>query len=401
MFKPTTCFAILLLTSQLSAAQLPPVSQNTWNYLNQVYKALDNDDYSRALAALDKAIKQAPGSQYERALIWRTQGSVYQLAGKPEKAAHALNQALDTHALPMSMAVQTAMELAGNLLARRQYKPAISLLQHWISESPDPPANLHILLAKIYTQQANYAKAVEPLYAALRKNPAPPDDWHRLAVAIHYELKQYGRCIPFLKKLMDRHPGESRYWLQLSSVHQLNKQPLKAIAVLEAAHAARILTGKRHLLRLASLYLEQDMPNKAAWFLDDVLKTGRLRSTAYHWSLLAHSWRQARELPNASEALRKAASLSDDGKLWVQLAYLYQEQENWEKCHAAARAALKKDNLQDPGKAHMLLGIASTHLDKPAAALTAFRAAKNFENTEPQASQWLNWLDSNLIGANL
>jgi len=393
--------ALLLVTLPGLADRLPPVSQETWNQLNRAYTALEQNNHKAALKSLDQAIRHATTSQYEKALIWRTRGSVLQLAGRPKAAAAALGKALDTHALPIELAVQTAMELAGNLITRKQYDQAISLLEHWIEESPDPPAELYLLLAQIYATQAMYTKAAQPLKKALQKNPTPPDHWHQLAVAVHYQLKQYGHCLSHLQKLLHKHPKDADYWLQLASVHQLNNQPEKAIAALEAAYHQKLLKTEQEKMMLTSLYLQHDMPFKAALFLDELLRSGQIADNTRHWSLLSQSWYQARDLKKSSTALEEAARRSDNSDLWLQLARLYQAQENWLASKAAVQTALAKGKLSDPEQAYMILGIASAHLNETKIARDAFRQARNFSDTRQQAGQWLNWLDNELIGANL
>ena len=103
-----------------------------------------------------------------------------------------------------------------------------------------------------------------------------------------------------------------------------------------------------------------------------------------------HNEEEEREVDNrALEPLTKAANGSEDGELFVRLAQIRIEREEWAPCVSALRKALGKSGLRDPGQAHLLSGICQTRAKNWDGARDAFARAKRHNKTAEQATQWL------------
>jgi tetratricopeptide (TPR) repeat protein len=92
--------------------------------------------------------------------------------------------------------------------------------------------------------------------------------------------------------------------------------------------------------------------------------------------------------------LQRASALSGDGKLDVRRGTLLVALERWDEAVQALEAGLLKGKMDDPGRAHLLLGIASNALGNPERAVTSFKNAKTSPNTRRSATQWLTYLQA-------
>jgi len=104
---------------------------------------------------------------------------------------------------------------------------------------------------------------------------------------------------------------------------------------------------------------------------------------------LGDAYLRARELNKALNPLMKAADLDAKGNIWIRVAQIHLEQENWGKASVALGNAIKKGKLTDTGNAHLLLGIAHFRTNKHKAARKSFEQAMKFKNTKNSAKQWL------------
>jgi tetratricopeptide (TPR) repeat protein len=115
--------------------------------------------------------------------------------------------------------------------------------------------------------------------------------------------------------------------------------------------------------------------------------------------MLSNSWIAAREYEAAVDPLERAASLSDDGELYVRLAQVHVQRENWDGATGALRKALEKGHLDQTGDAHLLMGIALYSDKKTSEARRWFASASDFESSAKEARVWLGHIDQELAAA--
>ena len=104
-------------------------------------------------------------------------------------------------------------------------------------------------------------------------------------------------------------------------------------------------------------------------------------------------WLLAYEYRRALDPLARAASLTPDGKLYVRLATLQAQLEEWSGVVDSIRLAFDKGELERPGQAQLLLGIALYSQGKPAEARPWFERAATSSDARKEASAWLEQFD--------
>src|SRR3990172_4553574 len=131
----------------------------------------------------------------------------------------------------------------------------------------------------------------------------------------------------------------------------------KALVFLQLADRQGMLTEDEDLRRLAQLMLARDLPHPAAQLLERSFEEKRIEEDSNSYELLSTAWIQARDFDRALEHLKRAAELASDGKLFVRLAQVYLQREEWKDAQASVQRALEKGGLPSPGDAQVLMGI--------------------------------------------
>jgi tetratricopeptide (TPR) repeat protein len=368
----------------------PSVSPYLYKKLTQVEKLIGQKAYSRAVQTLKNLSGDVEG--YEQAVVLRSLSSVYALQEKYSQAAKFLDQALKLKAFPDKQAFQARLNLAQLYMATNQYSRAIKTLEPWLTRHQSLDTETHAMLANAYAQLKQYRKALPHIQQAIRQNKKPPEAWYQLNLALYYELNQYQAAARLLEKLLYHYPDKKDYWSQLASVYQQLRQYPKAVSIKYLMYKTQQLNSEKEILDLVNLFIYAGAPYKGGRILQQSFKSGKVRQTSKNWETLANAWRQAREADLALVALSKASALSGKGQLYLQLAQIYIEKEDWSKAINAAQKALQKGGLRNPGQAYVLLGISHYEREHYPKAIKAFQSAARYKQQKKMARQWLQFL---------
>ena len=198
-----------------------------------------------------------------------------------------------------------------------------------------------------------------------------------------------------LETLVGLHPRKA-YWLQLSAVYAETGNYEKALATMVLAYEQGLLTEERELTHLAQLYLYNRIPYQATRVLERGIADGQIRGTVDSWRLLADAWLAARERAKAEKPLEQAASRAPNGDLYLRLARVQIENDEWTAARKSLTRAIEKGGLADPGNAHLLLGIASARDSMWPEAGRAFQVAAGYDKTQKAAKDWLVEVEAEL-----
>jgi len=369
-----------------------------WAYerLQRAHAALAGGDFTACRAALDELQRNAEQlNDHERALTWQTYGYVQASQEDYAAAVASFERSLAAGGLPEAAQQDVRFNLAQLYVQVKRYDDAIDTFRVWFEAAEDPPASAYYLLAMTYVQKDEHAKALAPARLAVSKTAEPKEAWLQLLLSLLIEQEQFAEALPVASRLVARFPKKT-HWLQLSGVHSRLGQHREALGALEAAYEQGMLTSQDEVVRLAQLYLFNQVPYRGAEVLAEALRAKRIAGSAETWELLANAWLQARERERARLALERAARLSSDGELWMRLAQVQLDQEQWAAARESLGAALRKGGLKNPGQMQLLLGIANASEERWHEARAAFEAAQHHDATRKVASQWLASVDGEL-----
>jgi tetratricopeptide (TPR) repeat protein len=127
--------------------------------------------------------------------------------------------------------------------------------------------------------------------------------------------------------------------------------------------------------------------------LEEAMERGEVEETFDSWDLVSACWMLAgKHHEKVINALRKADALSKKGDTALRLGQYYLELEMYQDAEISIRRAISIGTEQD-GTAWLLLGIALYHMNNYEDAIRAFHRAKEYEDVERAASQWLELME--------
>ncbi len=356
--------------------------------LSAAHEALAREKYDEALVALEEMKARSSLNAYEQALLGQTYGYIYASQGKYAPAVEAFEACLSLGGLPDEVQRNTQYNLAQLYVVQERFDDAVRVFQEWFSKTENPSADAHYVYAIALYQKGDRSAALAQGELAIEKAKKPVQAWLQLVLALYFENKEYQKAIGVLETLVSLFPKKI-YWIQLSAAYAQLDDQKKALAVLALARAQGMLTEGRELIHLAQLYLYNDIPYQAGQVLEEGLATGKVEATPDTWRLLSEAWVNARERGKAQGPLEQAAAGSATGDLYVRLAQIQIDREEWRAASQSLTRAIQKGKLTDPGSVQLLLGIASASAEQWQQARVAFQAAAQFEKNRLTAEAWL------------
>lgn len=377
---------LLLLGSQAYSATL---SERTYKRLTAVHELMGESKYKEALKRLDDLLPRVRKHKYEYATIMQTYGFAYAAQDKYKKAIAAFREALKTEALPDQVQKSMRYNLAQLYAAASDWKSAAKAYEQWLLTAEKPSADSYAFGATIYAQLKQYGKAIPKIKKAIALTKKPRENWYQLLLSMLYQKKQYAEASQVLESMVAFWPEKKQYWKQLSGVYFTLKKSRKSLAVLELARRQGFLENERDLMNLVNMYLLQGIPYKAAKLMEKEMQAGRIQRTGKNLQKLGEAWMRAKEVDAALKELQAAAQAQKKGLLYLRLAQLYTDKENWAKVIELSNQALAAGGLKNPGDAYMLKGMAQYETGRKKSAVASFSKALKYSKSKRQASQWI------------
>ncbi|MBK8013125.1 MAG: tetratricopeptide repeat protein [Deltaproteobacteria bacterium] len=362
----------------------------------QIVKAQDyikKQQYEKATKVLEKMQRRLRLNNHEKSLVQQTFGFLYASQEKFPKAIEALNRCLELRALPKPTLLNIEYNLGQIYFATKKFKQAADTLEEWLKKSKNPAPSAIFTAAAANYQAHRYDRAAKYAQDAISRDKSKPDGWLQLLLASQMELKRFREASATLQTIVSRHPSRKTYWIQLASVYAQMNDDARALAVYELAYQKGVLNESSEIINLTQRMIQQGVPQKGAPILEGAIASGLVKPTQDNLTLLATAWQHARERDRAMEPLARAAQAAKDGSLFVRLAQIQLEKEDWTAAARSIERALKKGGLRHPGQAYLTLGIARFNAQKKKQAQQAFRQALADEDSKNAASGWLAFIE--------
>lgn len=381
----------LLITAVDARSQF--VSETVYRAITAADQLAEKNRAEEALDKLREILGKSTLSLYERSVLNRMAGVIYANSGKDAEAAGYFEQVLHDAQLPEDLLRQTRYHLAYIYTQQEKYSDVLPLLEPAAQRQPELTAEESFILAFAYLglEQASRALPWAERTLQLSDDAELPEHYLNLAINTNLMLERHLRAEELLDQAVRRYPGSTNYWRQLVAVRLELREETQALATMELGYLQGALAQPQDLTSLAHLYLQKDMPYQAAGIFQQLINRGDNEDGELHrW--LAIALEQAREYASAIPHLAKAAQASKDGQLFLQLARLHVELEDWTAASRTIARALAKGHLKNPAGARLLQGIIHVQLNEIAAAERSFLYCLDFKETREQALQWLESL---------
>jgi tetratricopeptide (TPR) repeat protein len=182
----------------------------------------------------------------------------------------------------------------------------------------------------------------------------------------------------------------------LSHMYGEQKKEAEQLSAMDTAYIQDMLDKGQEQITMAYLYLNAEVPYKAAKVMDKGLKDESIESKSKNYEILGNSWRQAQEIEKAIPAMELASAKSDAGELYARLGNVYLDGDQFKKAISSINKGLKRGGVKRPDTARLVLGTAYFNDKQYNNARKAFKAAAKDERSEKYATQWLKYLENEL-----
>jgi tetratricopeptide (TPR) repeat protein len=257
-------------------------------------------------------------------------------------------------------------------------------------------------MATVYYQMKEYDKAINQMQLGIqiaeeRGTTVKEQQWSLLTF-LYFEKEDWPNVIETLKVLVEKFP-KREHWVRLAGVYGQEGFEKEQMYSLEAAYTAGFLEKKTDFTNLAGLLMQEEVPYRAAKVLVAGFKAEAIEPDTTNLQALGQAWQLSQEVDNAIEAYEGAAKLSEDGKIYERLSYLYLEDDQFDRCVDSATGALDKGGLRKAQSVYIVKGMCQYNLDKLTAARDSFvqcrRVARREEDKANQrvCGQWITFID--------
>lgn len=379
--------------------QAQAVSKEVYDKIAKAQEQVDAKDYQGALRALNNLYNPDKLTEYEQANVLNYIGFIYYNMEDIPNAIRTYERMIAIPSLEPQMGKQTTYTLAQLYTMEEQYQKALNTLDKWFILEPNPAPDPFILKAQNLYQLSRYKDMIEPIENAMRiareRNKTVKEDWYVLLNFAYFQDENYRMVRDIQKILLETWP-KKRYWFSLAGAYTELGEDNNLIAAYGSAHDQGMLEKESELVTMAQLYMQAEVPYKAATLIENEMGAGRVPKNAKNYRLLSQAWMLSQEDERAVPALKEAARLSDDGELDVRLGNTYLNLGQYDECIAAVRAGLRKGGLKSPDNANISLGMCLYNKRQYNDAISAFRAASKTQRSRKISQQWIRVIEADV-----
>ncbi len=387
---------------QRKTRRTPALRNKVYEKLAAAQAALEIKDFATARKTLDGMLEAGGKNElnsYELANVYNLYAFIYYSEEDYDGALRAYRNVIKQPDIPLALEINTRFTVAQLYFVQEKWQRGIDELLDWFELNESPSESAYVLLAQGYYQLKDYRKALLNVEKAISmykgKNRIPKEQWYNLARFLYFDKNDITSAVNILEELIKYYP-KKQYWVQLSHLYGEQKKEDRQLSTMETAYVQDFLERGTEQVTMAYLYLNGDVPYKAAKVLDKGLDDKSIKRTSKNYEVMGNAWRQAQEIKDALPAMEEAARRSDAGELYARLGNIYLDNDQYANAIKAIKAGLKRGGVKRVDTAQLVLGMAYFNSGKYSQARKAFKAAGKDKRSVKYSKQWIKYMDSEL-----
>lgn len=375
------------------------VSKEVYDRIQKAQEMIDADDQQGALRMLNQLKGKKGLTEYELQNVLNYIGFVHYNLDNVDGAMQAYEEMLRIPSLEEQIRKQTIYTMAQLTTMQENYSKALGLLDEWFVLETNPAPEPYILYAQNLYQVNRYPDMVKPIETAMevarKRETEVKEDWYVLLNFAYFQQENYQKVRDIQKILLANWPKKT-YWFSLAGAYTELGEDDNLMAAYDAAHTQGLLEKESELTTMAQLYMQHEVPYKAAVLLEKEMTAGRVAGDAKNYRMLSQALTLAAEDEKAIPALQEAAKLSDEGELNLRLGNAYLNLGMYGECISAIEAGLRKGKIKSPDNAQISLGMCLYNEKKYNDSIKAFTEAGKTQRSLRIANQWISVIRSDL-----
>ncbi len=379
--------------------QAEAVSKEVYDQITKAQELVEAEDYQAALRILERLYNPDKLTEYEQGNVLNYIGFVHYNMGNVQRALATYEKMIAIPSLEAQLLKSTTYTLAQLNMMEENYDRTLQLMQNWFRMETNPQPEAFILMAQVYYQLQDYDAMIPQIErgmdVAREKEKEIKEDWWVLLNFAYFQKENYAKVRDIQKILLENWPNKN-YWFSLAGAYTELGEDNNLIAAYDAAYTQGMLEKENEFVTMAQLYLQREVPYKAAKILTEEMESGTVEESARNYRLLSQAWMLSQEDRKAIPALQEAARLSDDGELDVRLGNTYLNLGEYAECAKAVRAGLRKGGLKNPDNAQISLGMCLYNLREYSDAIQSFEAAARVSKSRSISNQWIRVIQADV-----
>ena len=384
-------------TDTTKTKQAQAVSKEVYERILKAQELVDEKQYQQALKSLNNLYNPDKLTEYEQANVLNYIGFVYYNIDDIPNAIRTYERMLSLPTLEPQMAKQTTYTMAQLLTMEENYAKALTTLNKWFVLETNPPPEPFILQAQLFYNLNRFKEMIPAIDNAMRvaKERGKPvkEDWWNLLNFAYFQQEDYRKVRDIQKTLLQNWP-KARYWKSLAGAYTELGEDEKLIYAYDAAHTQGMLVKDTEFVTMAQLYLQAEVPYKAATLLQEKMDAGTVPKNEKNYRLLSQAWMLSQEDDKAIPALQAAAKLTTTGELDQRLANAFLNVGQYGDCVTSANTAIRKGGLKNPDNMQISLGMCLYNLRRYSDAKAAFSAAAKSPRSQRTSGQWITVINA-------
>ena len=376
--------------------QAQAVSKAVYERITKAQEMVDGKDYQGALKTLNSLYNPDKLTEYEQANVLNYIGFIHYNMDNTAQAIQTYEKMLAIPSLEPQMAKQTTFIVAQLLMVEEKYPQALATLNKWFTLETNPAPEPFILKAQMHYHLGQFPAMVPAIETAMdiakARNKPVKENWWGLLNFAYFQQENYVKVRDIQKILLQSWP-KKRYWKSLAGAFTELGEDEKLIYAYDAAYTQGMLEKGTEFVTMAQLFLQAEVPYKAAVLLEEKIKSGVVEKNEKHYRLLSQSWQMAMEDEKAIPALKSAASLAKNGEVDARLANSYLNIGDYDNCVISAKSAIRKGGLKSPDNIQISLGMCLYNQRKYNDSKAAFKEAAKVPRSQRTSGQWIRVID--------
>jgi len=211
----------------------------------------------------------------------------------------------------------------------------------------------------------------------------------QMLISSYQEMKQPNQAVALAEEMSAKNPDDKNAQMLVANIYANANQPEKASAIFDKLRAKGMLTeSKDYETGYRLLDMIGGRPKDIIALINEGFDKKILTPSGEAYGLLGQSYYDTNQTPQAIAAWEKGAPLAEDGEIYLNLAKLHSQSEQWAATKVSAHKALDK-NLDHPGEAWIEIAHAESALGNKPAMAAAYREAAKDPQTRAQAGREL------------
>ena len=385
--------------------RVPSMSEAVYKKLAEAQEAIDAKDYATAKNVLQEMLRRGEKryNNNEKGQVNSMLGYVYFLQEQYKEAIKYYKVVVaQGEDIPEGLETTTLYTIAQLSFVEGNYNDALRYMETWLDKAVNPGPEPRIFLGQVYYQMKDYPKAIDQMITgvniAKERGMVVKENWWALLNFLYYEQENMPKVIETLQILVRDYPKRD-YWVRLAGMYGQENDEKRHLGTLQAAYAGDYLTKETDLTNLAGLLMQAEVPYKAAKVLEKGISDKIIERSSKNLRALGQAWQLSQEVEKAIPVLEDAAGLSDDGKIYDQLSYVYLEADRYDECISATSRAINKGGLRKVQGTYFIQGLCQYNQKKYTESRKSMVDCRNEARRKKDdlniktCAQWITFID--------